>query len=167
MWFLSEPTAVHSPVFKSGIFINIRAACPPLGIRQILHRAARLQAPITGEHGCRRPLRCPAPRVNITGLTVLLLSLLPVTRAADILKPKSSGIFLESDGKLLRAFQAVAPVMTTWLSCLAITVSRRPPEDKEAASFYAQKTGLFSSSSFFFFIFFFFQRNPQPLTTKI
>ena len=116
------------------------------------------RSPHTGQHGCWRPLRdgrrstpcAPCEHHRAHGL----LSLLPVTRAAGILKPKSSGIFLESDGKLLRAFQAEAPVMTTWLPCLAIAVSRRLPEDKEAASFYARKTGLFSSS--------FFKGTPNP-----
>lgn len=99
----------------------------------------------------------PAPRAagaeRTSQCSRLLLSLLPGTRAAGVLKPKSSGIFLESDRKLLRVFQTVALVMTTWLSCLAIKVPRRLLEDKEAASFYAQKTGLFSS---------FFKGTPNP-----
>lgn len=148
---------------KSGSFINIRAACPPLGIRQMLHMAAPLGAPVRGEHGYGRPCGMggdgdrPAPRAadaeRTSQCSRLLLSLLPVTRAAGVLKPKSSGIFLESDRKLLRVFQTVALVMTTWLSCLAIKVPRRLLEDKEAASFYAQKTGLFSS---------FFKGTPNP-----
>ena len=79
IWFLSEPKAVHSSIFKSGIFINIKAACPALGIRQILHTAARPGAPIQGSTvagGCcgTGDGQRPAPRANITGLTVFSLS---------------------------------------------------------------------------------------------
>ena len=93
------------------------------------------------ENGYKRPLRdmmwqsiscvlCCKHGVGwemkITVFTVLLLpSPLSCQNRVSILKLKASRIFLESDRKLLRAFQIVALVMTTWLSCLAIKSQHR------------------------------------------
>ena len=148
---------------KSGSFINIEQHVHPLASGRCGTWQPPSEPPLEGSMVTRGPCGAggagdrPAPgsadAERRSQCSRLLLSLVPVTRTAAVLKPKSSGIFLESDRKLLRVFQTVALVMTTWLSCLAIKVPRRLLEDKEAASFYAQKTGLFSS---------FFKGTPNP-----